>query len=66
MPVMNGLEAAPLLRRLLPTVPIILYTLHDNKAVERVAFSLGISAVVSKAAGMTALVTQAQDLLRTA
>jgi DNA-binding NarL/FixJ family response regulator len=66
MPIMNGLEAAPLLRRLLPTVPIILYTLHDNKAVERVAFSLGISAVVSKAAGMTALVTQAQDLLRTA
>jgi len=66
MPIMNGLEAAPLLRRLLPTVPIILYTLHDNKAVERVAFSLGISAVVSKAAGMTTLVTQAQDLLRTA
>ena len=66
MPIMNGLEAAPLLRRLLPAVPIILYTLHDNKAVERVAFSLGISAVVSKAAGITTLVTQAQDLLRTA
>jgi hypothetical protein len=26
----NGLEAAPLLRQMLPAVPVILFTLHDN------------------------------------
>jgi CheY-like chemotaxis protein len=30
MPIMNGLEAASVLRRLMPAVPIILFTPHDN------------------------------------
>jgi len=64
MPIMNGLEAAAVLRRMLPTVPIILFTLHDNQTVEREAFAVGISAVVSKAVGMKTLVNQAEDLLR--
>jgi hypothetical protein len=41
MPVMNGLEAAPLLRRVCQPRCLIVYTLHDNKAVQREAFSLG-------------------------
>jgi CheY-like chemotaxis protein len=64
MPIMNGLEAAPVLRRMLPAVPIILFTLHDNRRLEREAFSVGVSVVVSKAAGMKTLVDQAQALLR--
>jgi two-component system, NarL family, nitrate/nitrite response regulator NarL len=64
MPIMNGLEAAPVLRRMLPGVPIILFTLHDNKTLQREAFSAGISAVVSKAVGLKTLVNQAEDLLR--
>ena len=63
MPMMNGLEAAPVLRRMLPTVPIILFTLHDNKTLQREAFSLGVSAMVSKAASMKTLIDQAEDLL---
>jgi DNA-binding NarL/FixJ family response regulator len=66
MSIMNGLEAAPVLRRMLPTVPIILFTLHDNKTLQREAFSIGISAVVSKAAGMKTLVHQVEDLLAAA
>jgi CheY-like chemotaxis protein len=64
MPIMNGLEAAPVLRRMLPTVPIILFTLHDNKTLQREAFSVGVSVVVSKAVGLKTLVNQAEDLLR--
>ena len=64
MPIMNGLEAAPVLRRMLPTVPIILFTLHDNTTLQREAFSVGVSAVVSKAVSLKTLVNQAEDLLR--
>jgi DNA-binding NarL/FixJ family response regulator len=64
MPIMNGLEVAPLLRQILPEAPIILFTLHDNKTVEREAFAAGVSALVSKAASMKTLVDQAEDLLR--
>ena len=32
MPVTNGLQAAPALRRLVPKSPIILYTLYADKA----------------------------------
>jgi DNA-binding NarL/FixJ family response regulator len=66
MPIMSGLEAAPVLRGMMPAVPIIMFTLHDNETVEREAFAVGVSAVVSKAAGMKTLVDQAQDLLAAA
>jgi CheY-like chemotaxis protein len=66
MPMMNGLQAAPVLRRMLPAVPIILFTLYDNKTLEREALSVGINAVVSKTASMSTLVTQAEGLLSAA
>jgi two-component system, NarL family, nitrate/nitrite response regulator NarL len=66
MPVMNGLEAAPVLRRMLPAVPIIMFTLHSNKTLEREALSTGVTAVVSKDAALKTLVNQAEDLLRAA
>jgi DNA-binding NarL/FixJ family response regulator len=39
MPVMNGLQAAPALRRLVPESPIILYTLHADRAVHEKALA---------------------------
>jgi CheY-like chemotaxis protein len=49
MPVMGGLEAAPTLRRILPTTAIILFTLYaDSVLVEDVVDS-GVSSVVAKA-----------------
>jgi DNA-binding NarL/FixJ family response regulator len=66
MPVMNGLEAAPILRQMLPTVPIILFTLHGNKCLEREALSAGVTAVISKEVNVTTLINEAQELLRAA
>jgi DNA-binding NarL/FixJ family response regulator len=48
MPVMNGLDEARLLKRLLPDVPVILYTAHSSQAVEKEARLAGASAVISK------------------
>jgi CheY-like chemotaxis protein len=66
MPVMNGLEAAPELRRMMPTVPIILFTLYNNEVLERRACSAGVTAVVSKAESVKTLLNQADELLRVA
>ena len=63
MPVMNGLEAAPVLKRMLPTVPIILFTLYGSDDLEQAASSAGVTAVVSKNAALKMLVDQARDLL---
>ena len=63
MAIMNGLEAAPVLRRMLPAVPIILFTLHANNFLEREALSAGVTAVVSKDTTLTTLVNRAEALL---
>jgi CheY-like chemotaxis protein len=66
MPIMHGLEAAPVLRRMLPAVPIILFTLYANKFLEQEAFSAGVTVVVSKDVAVGTLIKQAEGLLRAA
>ncbi|HUE53117.1 MAG TPA: response regulator [Terriglobales bacterium] len=66
MPVMNGLEAAPVLRHMMPTVPIILFTLYHSEVLERRASSAGVTVVISKADSVNTLIHQADDLLRAA
>ena len=63
MPVMTGLDAAPLLRKLLPDTPIILFTQQEGSEVERLARAAGINAVVSKSQAASELVLKAQALL---
>src|ERR1700736_1560676 len=60
MPVMTGLDAAPLLRKLLPDTPIILFTQQEGGEVERLARAAGINAVVSKSQAASELVLKAQ------
>jgi CheY-like chemotaxis protein len=48
MPVLNGLEAAPQLRRLLPNSPIILFTLYAQSIPPIDAMAAGITSVVPK------------------
>jgi len=48
MPVMNGLEAAPILRKKLPTVILILFSDYASDAMEAPAREAGIHAVVPK------------------
>lgn len=63
MPEMTGLEAAPVLRAMLPDAVLILFTVHDGDEIKRLAHEAGIHAVVSKSQAASQLITQAQALL---
>ena len=63
MPVMNGLQAAPLLIQILPNVWIILLTLHEFPEVHRLLRESGIHAVVPKSKASTHLIAQAESLV---
>jgi len=63
MPIMNGLDAAPLLKKLLPDTLIILFTQQEGGEVERLAQEAGIDAVVSKSQAASELVLKAQAML---
>jgi DNA-binding NarL/FixJ family response regulator len=62
MPEMNGLEAAPLLIKILPKVWLILFTTHDWPELFQSARSAGIHAVVPKSKAETHLIAQAEVL----
>jgi len=49
MPVMNGLDASPKLRRLMPSVPIKMYSGIGDRFVEQQGRYIGIAALISKA-----------------
>jgi DNA-binding NarL/FixJ family response regulator len=63
MPVMSGLEAAPLLKQCLPDTLIIMFTQQDGSEVERLAKATGIDGLVSKSQVASELVLKAQALL---
>ncbi len=63
MPVMNGLEAARELKRLMPTVPLIMYSAFGDGFVEQHARLLGISEMVSKSQPTAILLSKARSLL---
>jgi len=48
MPVMSGLEAAPLFKQKFPETPIIMFTIFTNEAFAKVAVAAGITEVISK------------------
>jgi len=56
MPVMNGLQAAPLLRKKLPVAPILLFTLYSDSSLEQAALAAGVTSVVSKQEGADGLI----------
>lgn len=63
MPNMNGLQAAPILRRMLPKVPIILFTMYAGSVVEKEARTLGITSIISKDQAVSRLLLQAKTLV---
>jgi DNA-binding NarL/FixJ family response regulator len=63
MPRMNGLDATRTLKKLMPCVPVILYSIHVDTAVTKAALSAGVSAVVSKGTAATTLISTARELL---
>jgi CheY-like chemotaxis protein len=63
MPEMNGFEAATVLQKTMPKVPLFMFTSHQSRDVESQAVSVGIRAVFFKYTGINALVAQASELL---
>src|ERR1700688_2541835 len=55
IPRLNGVEAAPKLRKLLPKTPIILFTLHGGLLKGCDISEIGVDAVVAKQDGMSTL-----------
>lgn len=66
MPVMNGFEAARVLKRLMPTVRLIMYSAFGDKLTEKQARLIGISEVVSKSEHASVLIHKARGLLSAA
>ncbi|MFZ3368052.1 MAG: response regulator [Candidatus Sulfotelmatobacter sp.] len=66
MPVMNGSHAARVLKRLMPAVPLILYSAFGEKLAEYQARLIGISEIVSKSEHPSALIHKARGLLYSA
>ena len=64
MPRMHGLEAGRRLKILIPTVRLILFTMHRDVVRGLEASSAGIDVVTSKSEGMGALVTEIHGMFR--
>jgi DNA-binding NarL/FixJ family response regulator len=62
MPQMNGLEAAKVLRNTMPTVPVVLLTLHADLIGPRSSV-LGVTLVLSKDDGLAPLLRCVERLL---
>jgi CheY-like chemotaxis protein len=63
MPGMSGLEAARRLKKLLPEVPVMIFTNVPTRMIEKEAFKMGVSAVLSKSDSADLLIAKASALL---
>jgi DNA-binding NarL/FixJ family response regulator len=63
MPVMNGIDAARVLKTLMPTVPVIVFSEYSDVFSEKEARSAGISALVSKSEHVSVLIDKARALV---
>ncbi len=64
MPVMNGLEAAPLFKKRVPEIPIIMFTMFVDEAFAKVAIAAGATEVISKEKAASHLVPRVESLLK--
>ena len=63
MPLMNGLEAASVLKNTMPRIPIVLLTLYADQIHGPRSSAFGVSVVLSKFEGLTPLLRCVQRLL---
>jgi DNA-binding NarL/FixJ family response regulator len=64
LPGMSGTEAAPILKRLLPQVKIILFTMHTDGVNQALAETFNIDVVIAKSDSITKLTEHLNALLR--
>jgi two-component system chemotaxis response regulator CheY len=62
MPKLNGAAAASAIRKLMPKLPIILFTMYED-AVDSLASAVGVDMVLSKPDGINNLVERVEHLL---
>jgi DNA-binding NarL/FixJ family response regulator len=63
MPVMNGLDAARVLKNLMPEVPVIMVSAFSEPFTEQAARSAGAKALVSKSEHISILLARARSLM---
>jgi two-component system nitrate/nitrite response regulator NarL len=63
MPLMNGVEAAMVLRHTLPNVPVVLLTLYAEQLRGAISPGFGVTVVLSKADGLAPLLGCLQRML---
>jgi len=63
MPEMNGAEAASVLKKIMPKVPIIVFTMYGENIGRSLTSAIGVDMVLSKPDGMRALVEAIDGLL---
>jgi CheY-like chemotaxis protein len=63
MPLMNGVEAAMVLRNTMPKVPIVLFTLYAEQLRGAISPGFGVTLIVSKTDGLAALLESLERLL---
>lgn len=63
MPEMNGAEAASVLKKMMPKMPIILFTMYSENIGRSLTSAIGVDMVLSKPDGMLALMDAVETLL---
>ena len=63
MPVRNGLDATRVLKRMMPEVPVIMFSAYSGSSTEKEARSAGVSALVSKFEHISVLLGKARRAL---
>lgn len=62
MPRINGLQAAMMLREIVPAIPIILFTVYKDETISCLAHNAGVTSVISKTDQLTILADEVQKL----
>ena len=63
MPRLNGAEAASILKRAMPKVPIVLFTMYAENLNGKLASTVGVNLVLSKTEGLSKLGDHLKSLL---
>jgi DNA-binding NarL/FixJ family response regulator len=62
MPVMNGIEAVAALKKLMPSVPVIIFSEYSDVFTAKEALSAGVSVLVSKSEHVSVLLNHVRRL----
>jgi len=63
MPRMNGAAAASVLKRRMPKIPIVLFTIYDKVMGKALASAVNVDLVLAKPNGLNDMVTHVEELL---